>query len=178
MLELGIKPYSNTIWNYGLSKSNLIQVSEKELILCLLPRTTGYFSRQGLRVNGLRYHNENFILRYLDGKDALIAYNPDNANNVFLVENGKYIEFTLIESRFKEKSLEDISKLKDIQKELIKGEYENKLQAEIDLSNSIQAIRNNTERISKVDLKQIRNTRRKEEINVHRDLLEEVCING
>lgn len=37
-----------------------------------------------------------------------LLYNPDNANNVFLVENGKYIEFTLIESRFKEKSLEDM----------------------------------------------------------------------
>ena len=63
--------------------ANLIQVSEEQLILTLLPRTTAQFTRKGLIVNKLRYANRNFMEQYLNGKTATVAYNPDDTNKVF-----------------------------------------------------------------------------------------------
>ncbi len=177
MIDRMVKPYSSEIWNYGLENVELINVSKRDLLLTLLPRATGKFTRQGLKVNGLRYHNENFREEYLQGKEALIAYNPDSADSVFLIENGKYIEFGLIESRFKGKCLEDISKMKESGKKLVKAETENKLQAEIDLAKRIQIIRENTSKTTKSDTKNIRSTRAMEQKRTHRDLIAEVCVN-
>lgn len=179
MLKRGIKPYASDIWNYGLEVdgTNLIEVSKKEVILTLLPRTTGKFTRQGLKVNGLRYHNENFREEYLQGKEVLVAYNPDSADSIYYIENGRYIEFGLIESRFRGKSLEDVSNMKESGKQLIKKEEENRLQAEIDLAKKIQLIRESSSRSTKNDTKNIRSTRAQEERKAHINLVEEVCVN-
>ncbi len=57
MLERRISPHAADIWNYKASQAgaNMIPVSENELIMTLLPRTEGTFSRYGLKVNGLRF---------------------------------------------------------------------------------------------------------------------------
>ena len=39
----------------------------RTLVLTLLPRTEGKFSRFGLKVNKLRYHNEGYTEEYLKG---------------------------------------------------------------------------------------------------------------
>lgn len=176
MLEKGIKPHSSEIWNYGLENgANLIKVDKRELVLTLLPRTTGKFTRQGLKVNGLRYHNEYFREEYLLGKEVTVSYNPDLVNVVYLIENGKYIEFTLIESRFKDKDLGEVSKMKEAGKRLVKDERESKLQAEIDLSKHIQIIRENASRGER-STKNIRSNRKAEQRKTHKNLIEEVGI--
>ena len=55
-----VKPYASCIWEWGKSQigANLISVNSREMILTLLPRTTGKFGRTGLKVNKLRYHCE------------------------------------------------------------------------------------------------------------------------
>ena len=60
MIASNVKPYANCIWNYSISQegANLIDVDYKSLVLTLLPRTTGKFSRFGLKVNKLRYTNK------------------------------------------------------------------------------------------------------------------------
>ncbi len=80
MLSQGIRPYANDIWNYGCGQDgcNLIKVDREQLILTLLPRTKGKFTRHGLSVNGMHYHNINYREQYLNGKECLAAYNPDN----------------------------------------------------------------------------------------------------
>ena len=37
---------------------NLIEITKEEIELTMLPRTTGKFTRFGLKANKLRYHNE------------------------------------------------------------------------------------------------------------------------
>lgn len=98
MLSAKIKPYANAIWNYGKLQSgaNLIKTDSKHLILMLLPRTTGTFYRNGLKVNKLRYKNDAYTEMYLKGGDVTVAYNPDDVSNVWIIENGKYILFELI----------------------------------------------------------------------------------
>ena len=58
MIAAQVKPYASQIWNWGKSQigANLIEIGKRELMLTLLPRTTGKFSRSELKVNKLRYH--------------------------------------------------------------------------------------------------------------------------
>ena len=88
MLSQGIKPYANEIWNYGCGQDgcNLITVDKEQLILTLLPRTEGRFTRFGLSVNGMHYHNKLFREQYLNGKECTVAYNPDNVCQIWLIE--------------------------------------------------------------------------------------------
>ena len=106
MLDNQVKPYPNSIFNYGktLPGVNLISVEQELLRMTLLPRTTGTFSRKGLFANGLRYKCEGFTERFLKGGSCVVSYDPDNVSKVWLFENGEYIEFKLIESRFNSKT--------------------------------------------------------------------------
>ena len=53
MIAADVKPYTSCIWNWGKSQigANQIDVDARELMLILLPRTTGRFSRYGLKVS-------------------------------------------------------------------------------------------------------------------------------
>lgn len=51
----------------GQPGADLLSVSREELILTLLPRVQGKFTRQGLKVNGMRYKNGNYMEKYLSG---------------------------------------------------------------------------------------------------------------
>lgn len=164
MLKKEIKPYSNEIWSYGLTMpgANLIEITKEEIELTMLPRTNGKFTRFGLKVNKLRYHNENYKEEYLQGKEALIAYNPNNVSIVYLIDNGNYIKFNLIETRFKEKNLEEVLEMKEIQNIIVNKEKEKKLQSEITLSEHLLAIRNQTFQDNDSKIKDISNNRHEE----------------
>ena len=62
MLAQGVQPNAVAIWNYGRKQppADLIPVSREQLILTLLPRTTGRFSRSGLKVNQMRYRHDDY----------------------------------------------------------------------------------------------------------------------
>lgn len=180
MLALGIKPYANEIWNYGCGQDgcSLIAVSKEQLILTLLPRATGRFTRHGLSVNGMHYHNINYREQYLNGKECLVAYNPDNVCKIWLIENGAYISFDLIESRFREKDLAGVQDMKQKQKDLVRQESQTKLQAQIDLAGHISVIAGASGEQEKPSVKNIRANRKKEQEKSHRDLGREMTVNA
>lgn len=80
MIQAQIRPTSSCIWDYGKRQAgaNLLSISKEELILTLLPRIEGKFTRQGLKVNGIRYKNENYTEKYLAGGTVTVAYNPED----------------------------------------------------------------------------------------------------
>src|SRR5699024_1554478 len=90
MITAKVKPCASAIWNWSKLQlgADLISVSKKDLILTLLPRTTGKFSRYGLKVNKLRYHCDGFTERYLNGSSVTVAYNPEDVSSVWLLEKG------------------------------------------------------------------------------------------
>lgn len=180
MLSQGIKPYASDIWNYGCGQDgcNLIKVDRDQLILTLLPRAAGKFTRYGLAVNGMHYHNINFREQYLNGKECLAAYNPDNVCQIWLIENGSYIPFDLIESRYREKNLTGVQEMKQRQRDLVRQEAENKTQAEIDLAGHINAIAVASGEQKKPSVKNIRANREKEQRKLHKDLGKEVVVNA
>lgn len=169
MLTSQIQPHASNIWNYGMSNAgaNLIKVDYSSLILSLLPRTTGKFSRKGLTVNKLRYKHENYTERYLNGGSVTVAYNPDDVSMIWLIENGTYIRFNLIEERYKGMDLSQVDTLKSEQKRIIKAATDTNRQAQIDLAEHIEIIANASSRPNTSTLTGIRTTRKQEQNKTH-----------
>lgn len=173
MLLANVKPYANCIWNYGKTQSgaNLIDVDYRTLVLTLLPRTEGKFSRFGLKVNKLRYTNDDYTEEFLKGGSVTVAFNPDDVSFVWGLDNGNFVEFELIETQFKENTLEEIHTIRGKQNEIIKEAQEENLQAKIHLAGHIETIAKNSERMCDVNIKGIRNNKRKERNKTHIDYM-------
>ena len=180
MIEAKVKPYASCIWEWGKLQigANLIDVDSRELMLTLLPRTTGKFGRTGLKVNKLRYHCEGYTEQYLSGSTATVAYNPEDVTSVWVVENGVYTEFELIESRFRGKDVIEVQELQTGQKCIAKNEMRNNLQAQIDLAQHIESIAGSVSTHKDVYMKNIRNTRKREQMKNHHDYMKERVNHG
>ena len=178
MLENRIQPYANNIFQYGLSLDgvNLIDINKEQIELTLMPRTTGKFTRTGLIVNNVRYKNKNFSEQYLSNKEVSVAYNPDDSGYVWLIDNGEYIKFELIESRFQNKNFKEIEEMKSIKKDIIRSVASEDLQARIGLGAYIETIANNSNR-SNSNLQDIGNNKIKEKQRIHKNYTEEVNTN-
>ena len=173
MLQERVLPTSCSIWDYGLKQASadLLDITSEELILTLLPRTEGRFTRQGLKVNGMRYRHDNYTEKYLAGGTVTVAYNPENTSYVWLLENGSYILFELIESRYRNKNLEEVESIKTGQKAVIKAFTREQTQAQIDLVNHIEMIAFQTDYRGQTKIKGIRENRQKEQIKAHKDYM-------
>ena len=176
MLEAQVKPYPNSIFGWGKKQDgcNLIDVTPRELTL--LPRTKGKFTRRGLAVLGLRYDSKekDFTEDYLTGRDAVAAYNPESADKVYLLEDGKFIEFQLIESRFSGKGFAEVKQMQAAQKSIVDKAIHQNLQARVDLASHIEKIVNAKEESEDINLKNVRKTRKRAVKDRHRDFMEEV----
>lgn len=160
MLDMEVRPYSNAIWNFQIKKYCPLVITDYDVLeKIMLPRTIGNFSREGLRVNALRYSNPNFKEQFLKGGEVEVSYNPYDVSTIYLTEG--MIPFELIESRYAGKSFEVVEKLKQRQKDLVQKEERNSLQAQIDLAEHIETLRKQTSRKKSV-IKNIRENRKKE----------------
>lgn len=142
MLKEKIPPYANDIFKYGMNLEgvNLVRVDKRQLMLTLLPRTEGKFTRSGLIVNRVRYKNTNYAEKYLSGGVVTVAYNPDDSSSVWLVEKGNFIEFTLIESRYQNKSFSEIEIMQTAKKKIVKSVETSNIQAKINLASHIETL--------------------------------------
>lgn len=179
MIGKGIKPFANSIWNYAVEQpgANLISVDGSTLVFTLLPRIAGRFTRKGLIVNGLRYRNEAYTEQYLKGGEVMVAYNPENVSEVWLIEKGNYVKFSLIESRFLDKDMAEVLDIRERQKTLENAERKVVLQAKIDLARHISLIAQQFPAQSGVDIRDIRQNRRREQQRTHMDFIRESAVN-
>lgn len=171
MLKNRVKPISSQIWNWcvGEKTANLIQTDSRQVILTLLPRVQGTFTRFGLKVGKLHYRHDDYTEMYLKGGNVTVAYNPENAADVWLMDNGIYIKFNLIEERFTDRSLLEVESQYKQKYELAKETANGSLQAQIDLSKHIEAIALTAAQNINNNLKNIRDTRKKERNATHID---------
>lgn len=183
MIDARVQPYPGSIFEWGKKQPecNLITVYQKELIMTLLPRANARFTRKGLVAFGLRYDSKerDFTEEYLNGKDAIVAYNPESADKVYLIEQqGNFIEFCLIESRFLDKSYEEIKEMQSAQKMIVEGAIQDNLQARVDLAAHVEKIVGGTEKSKDVNIKGIRATKKRAKRERHKDFMEEVQDGG
>lgn len=178
MLEAKVKPHPNCVFEWGKNQQecNLIEISAKQLILTLLPRTKAKFTRRGLLVSGLRYDSKvgNFTEDYLRGGEVVAAYNPESADTVYLLREGEFIEFGLIESRFSGKSFAEIKKMLSEQKNLENDAVHDNLQGRVELASHVERIISGTAQDRDVNLKGIRSTKSRAKRERHKDFVEEV----
>ena len=175
MLEAKIAPHSADLWNYGLTQpgANLIEVRKDVLIKTLLPRTKGTFHQNGLVVNHIRYKCDGYTEDYLKGGSVVVAYNPDNVSHVYLVQDN-YAQFDLIESRFKDLTLDAAKHMMAQHKELVNSFKDEHLQAKVDLARHIQTIADaNKRQANHIDTRNTSRTRAHERYSKHRDLMSE-----
>ena len=171
MLETGVKPYANEIWNFKKNDEadNLISVTQKELILTLLPRTTAKFTRFGLKVNGLKYYADGYTEEFLSGGEETVSYNPDNCGKVWLKESdGEFVEFSLIESRYDNMSLSEVKELKQKQKQIENDAIRENYTAKIELLNFIETV--SSKPTGDVNIKGIRKAKQSAKRKLHRDI--------
>ena len=177
MIDDNLQPIPCKVWkwccdNYG---SNLINVSREVLIKTLLPRTQAIYSRHGLKANGMYYHNPLYYEEYLDKKEVTVAYDPDNASFIYVIENGAYVRFELTQSRYKDKSLADVEEMQKKQRGIVKELQEQKTQAEIDLARNIQLVLDEVpEDRRPKSIKNIRANRKTEVIKQHKSIGKEL----
>ena len=173
MLEEKIPPHSSTIWNYGMSQpgANLITVDREQLLLTLLPRVTGTFTRHGLKANHLHYSNSSYTESFLGGGTTVVTYNPDDVSFVWVNQSGSYNRFELIETRFHNMDLTAVQSSQTAQKEIIKAAQPNCLQAKIHLSEQISAIANNAHHSGNAAVNAIRKNRNRAQQREHIDLM-------
>lgn len=173
MLANNVKPYANEIWKWKVENdigTNLISVLSKDVVLTLLPRTNGKFTKYGLKANRLRYHAEGYKEQYLQGGDVIVAYNPDNCNKVWLKEkDGSFIEFSLIESRFEDMSLDSVQEIQQKQKKLMKDTMRDNYQAKIELMSFIESVASKP-KSTDVQIKDIRAARKSATRKQHKDI--------
>lgn len=179
MIEAQVEPHANSLWTWGVQHlgANLIPVTTEELMLTLLPRVSGKFTRFGLIINKMKYHHTDYTESYLQGEEAIAAYNPYDVSNVWLIEAGAYTKFELIESRFKDKTLQAVNELKTKQRQISGKAYANKLQAEVDVAQHIEAVVNATVKMGNTNLKDIRSSRKKEQMKQRVNHIKEAGLN-
>lgn len=171
MLSSNVQPNASAIWNWNMTQpgANLISVDRERLMLTLLPRTTGTFTRHGLKVNQMRYAHDGYTEAYLSGGTVTVAYNPDDVSCVWLIENGSYTRFDLIENRFAGKRLTAVQAMQTAQKAIIKDSAQENLQAKIDLADHICTIASAAGSTGKAQIKSIRETRKRAQRKSHVD---------
>ena len=174
MLQAKIPPHANDIFKYGMKLEgvSLIKIDKRQLMLVLLPRTTGKFKRNGLIVNNVRYKNTNYAEEYLSGGEVEVAYNPDDSSFVWLVDKGNFVEFELIESRYRNKKFSEIEVIQSRKKEVIKSAESENVQAKINLANHIETIVSNVNR-SSGNLSEIPDNLEREKRKTHVDCMKE-----
>lgn len=86
-----------------------------------------------------------------------------------MLEGGIYTDFLLSESRYKGLNRDEVDLLQEAQKTLEKSLRSENLQAQIDLAEHIETIANAAIVHGNVNVKAIRNTRKKEQRRTHID---------
>lgn len=179
MIKKQIRPYSCEIWNWKVQEpgTNLITATDKEIILTLLPRTEGTFTRYGLMVNKLRYHREGYKEAYLKGGKCTAVYNPDDVSHVWLRTEDGFEEFQIIETMYEGKTVAQVVEIKQSQESIVKNEAEKALQAKIDLMRFIETAAKKNDRPVEANIKGISEQRQSEKRKQHKNI-ERMIDNG
>ena len=164
MIDSNVAPYANSIWNYASEQpgANLIDVTEEQLFLTLLPRVKATFTRKGLICKKLRYHADGFTEQYLNGGDGIVAFNPDDTSRIWLIDKGCYIPFDLIDRHYLNMTFEDAHQHSVQKSDYLRDFKINNLQAQISLIDDIQTIAARCGNRTSLSTENIRGTRNME----------------
>lgn len=102
MASDGVRPVAAELWRWyeKMSRSNIISLHEEEIYQMALQRTQTHLTRRGVTCDGLYYIASDYIqlIQKYGKKEVTVAYDPDNINYIYLLEDGQYQRLPLAPS--------------------------------------------------------------------------------
>ena len=162
MINKCLKLFILIIGCFTICGCSNIKVNKDLVAKTLFSRCEGQFKRNGLIVNGIRYRNISYKDEYLEGKKVIVAYDSNDVSKVFLIENGNYIEFELIEKELKDKTLEEVGVIKMNKNKVINEAKIVKCKSSIEIQKVLDELVESFDKDVEIDVKNVRKNRRKE----------------
>ena len=158
------EPFPKDIYNYMMIQNShtFIKVDKNVVEKTLLSRCEGQFKRNGLIVNGLRYKNLEYGDKYLEGSKVIVAFDPNEINKVWLIENGNYIEFELIEKALNGKTLEEAIEMKLEKNKVLNSGSIKSCKTKIEVQKVLEEFIEELDNEIKINTKNVRKNRQKE----------------
>ncbi|MQR93685.1 Mu transposase C-terminal domain-containing protein [Fictibacillus phosphorivorans] len=186
MVKEGVNPIPIKLWQWGIQNraGKLRKISKEKMMLHLLPKETATVTESGIKFRNIFYGSDIALkeqwfvqARYKKSWKVSIKYDPRNLSQLFMIgvhDNG-FERCYLLEhqSRYKNKTLEDINYLQQYEKMQKSGYKQNELKAKVDLKEAIEEIVKNAEKQAKLDGVKESNNKRIKNIKTHRKFEQE-----
>lgn len=181
MVKAGVKPIPIKLWQWGIQNraGRLRKISKGKMMLHMLPEGTATVTESGIKFRNIFYGSDIALkeqwfvqARYKKSWKVSIKYDPRDLSQLFMIgvhDNG-FERCYLLEhqSRYKNKTLEDINYLQEYEKMQKSGYKQHELKAKIDLKEAIEEIVKNAEKQAKLDGVKESNNKRIKDIKMHR----------
>ena len=101
----------------------------------------------------------------------MLLTSPDNCNKVWVREkDGSFVEFSLIENRFSDMSLDAVQDMQRKQKQLVQDTARDNYQAKIELMSFIETVSAKVNPTDDVQIKDSRSVRKSAKKQRHKDI--------
>ncbi|MBT2694613.1 Mu transposase C-terminal domain-containing protein [Bacillus sp. ISL-55] len=186
MVKAGVKPIPINLWQWGIQNraGRLRKILKEKMMLYTLPDGMATVTESGIKFRNIYYGTDMALkeqwfvqARYKKSWKVAIKYDPRNLSQIYLqgIHDNGFERCYLLEhqSRYKNKTLEDINYLQEYEKMQKSGYKQNELKAKVDLQEAIEEIVKNAERQAKLDGVKESNNKRIKDIKTHRKFEQE-----
>lgn len=186
MIKEGVEPIPVKLWEWGMKNraGRLRTISKELMMLHMLPKGTATISESGIRFRNMLYSTDLALKEQWFVKARFnrtwkidVVYDPRNATRIYIPNSGghKYEVCHLLkhQSRYKNKSMEEISFLQEFEKQHKGKQKQMQLKAKVDLQDEIQKIVKEAEKQSKINGVMESDHKRIKDIRVHRKFEQE-----
>jgi hypothetical protein len=186
MVKEGVEPIPIKLWRWGIQNraGRLRKISKEKMMLHMLPEGMATVTESGIKFRNIFYGSDLALkeqwfvqARYKKSWKVSIKYDPRNLSVLFMkgVQDNGFERCYLLEhqSRYKNKTLEDINYLQEYEKMQKSGYKQHELKAKVDLQEAIEEIVKNAEKQAKLGGVKDSNNKRIKDIKVHRKFEQE-----
>lgn len=172
MIEDGVEPIPNHIWNWGIqNKSGCLRSFPQDIIkLNLMPSGIASVTERGIRFHGMLYGSEKamreqwFQKAKLNGSWKVKAnYDVRSMSSIYITAGGsrEYEKCYLLEhqERYQACTYEEVAHLHMVEKQMQKRAESALLQNEFDITSEIEAVVQEAQRLKNADITVSKRTR-------------------
>lgn len=181
MIKDGVSPIPVELFEWGMKNraGKLRTISKEQLMLTLLPSAHASITEFGIKWNNMYFTNETALReqwfvesRFSGRKRVMITYDPRDVGIIYLHNKDKHSfeRCFLLEhqSRYKEKTLEDVNYLQEIEMQNKQQHKKSGLKEKINLMEQVEEIVKEAEKKSKKDRTNISKNQRLKNIKENR----------
>ena len=143
---IGAVPIPSKLWKWyqEQGKSSIMAINSEDLYLLSLLRENSKVTRKGIKHAGLYYSNQSYkkLLEQKIGESVVIAYDPQNVSNIYLVKEQEYLKMELTEfcRSYADATEQELKREKEEKKKQLKAWKQEELEGRVELLKNIQSI--------------------------------------